>query len=757
MRNENASRFLSRIPSWLVGLVSGVLYSGIAVAAVAAVRPKYFHIDDALNADLPTSAGLLRVLESGALPILNPWAMSGGNHLVTMARAPFHPVALLMAGAWNVTGANGVTLITVFLHLLLIFTGVFLLAKSGLGLNLRWSLIASLLVASQPMLFGVLLTSWWAVSLGVGAFAWSAGALMWAARDPRPTRLLLLGVTTVGLFTAGWPHSWLVFAITCVLVAGYTTAVSDARGIGRLSSATLLAGAVITGTLVSLPFLSEYIALAAGGFLRRTSEFDNAGNFLNPSVSQVLSFGNPASGDFFNTFWGYIWIPVPIGFVTLLVWVAIFFCRHDRAMWKQDRLLQLLLALTAVLSLCTQMPSQLGPTRYGFRYLPYSTMFLALACVYYLARNERVWTRGRMWAASSVIAVSALFSSWKVPSQTDFLYTLVTPGLFAVGTILVLLLYRRVSVRPALEWALVVLAAVVVVLQIPAYGGFFRNDDTIPASGTADRVRAVSAGGFLLDAVSGLHRNQWAPGMESARYEIFDISLVNSYDSVGHAAFFNLLPQIGTQNYQKPAAVARLSRPAPAPFGSSCLFDVMRVTAVFTDANPKVGEHAALARCGFRLHSVREDTAMFAHVRPASDPESTVSLATEGTMIASDQLVNAQVERVEVSNPTGSDGRVAFARVWWPGYRATIDGRPVPVQSLDGLFVSVVVPAGATGTLELSYYPSTWNWAVPVGVTGMLLLAALSIYARRLGRKGQGVIEDGAGRHTIGEPAPGRE
>jgi len=631
-----------------------------------------------------------------------------------------------------------VALVTVFLHLFTIFTGVFLLARAGFRVSLKWSLVAAFLVSTQPLLVGVFLTSWWVVSLGIGAFAWAAGALLWAAHDPRPLRVLVLGVTTLGVFASGWPHSWLAFAATCILVAIYTAVVSRERGVRRFRTASVLAGSVLLGSIAAIPCISEYIALSRAGLLSRGSAFNNAGNFLTPTIGQLLGFANPSSGDFFNNFAGYSWIPIPIGFVTLLFWVAIFFTKHTRALWRSDRLLQLLAVTAALFYVCTQLPSQFGPTRWSFRYIPYAAMFMAVGCAYYLAKTRRIWSRARFGAAAVLVVVSAMTGAWKVPDPADHRYSLLTPSIFAIGTIVVLGLYKRAALRRWLDLALVVLAAVIVALQIPASGAFFHNEDKIPSGETGARVRTVSAGGFVFDAISGLRPNDWAPGFSSGRYGIFDIELVNNYDPVGHAALIALLPSPTGHGFQKPAALAVLSQPAPAPFGDVCMFDVMRVTAVFTHADPQVGEHAALAHCGFSMHSTRGQTALFTHPRPGSDPDSTVSVSTPGTRISDDQLVNAQVERVHVSNTTGAEGRVAFARVWWPGYSATIDGRPVATQSINGLFVSAAVPAGVSGTLELSYYPSTWGWALPLSLGGVVLLillcAWIGLWRRRKSR-----------------------
>ena len=50
---------------------------------------------------------------------------------------------------------------------------------------------------------------------------------------------------------------------------------------------------------------------------------------------------------------------------------------------------------------------------------------------------------------------------------------------------------------------------------------------------------------------------------------------------------------------------------------------------------------------------------------------------------------------LRVSSETG--GKVVFARLGWPGYRASIDGQPVPIDVVAKSFVTVDIPAGTKG------------------------------------------------------------
>jgi uncharacterized membrane protein YfhO len=52
-------------------------------------------------------------------------------------------------------------------------------------------------------------------------------------------------------------------------------------------------------------------------------------------------------------------------------------------------------------------------------------------------------------------------------------------------------------------------------------------------------------------------------------------------------------------------------------------------------------------------------------------------------------------ERRELRVNSQAGGRFAFVEQFFPGWRATVDSRPVPIERFDGAFQSILVPPGA--------------------------------------------------------------
>ncbi|HEY6880838.1 MAG TPA: hypothetical protein VI299_22595, partial [Polyangiales bacterium] len=94
-----------------------------------------------------------------------------------------------------------------------------------------------------------------------------------------------------------------------------------------------------------------------------------------------------------------------------------------------------------------------------------------------------------------------------------------------------------------------------------------------------------------------------------------------------------------------------------------------------------------------------------------------VPLLLTGAQPKSESFANAALNNlregrrhshVHVSVPTGDKpALVAFSRPWLPGWRASLNGRPMPLEQVDLLLPAVRVPPGARGELTLEYRPDS--------------------------------------------------
>ena len=71
---------------------------------------------------------------------------------------------------------------------------------------------------------------------------------------------------------------------------------------------------------------------------------------------------------------------------------------------------------------------------------------------------------------------------------------------------------------------------------------------------------------------------------------------------------------------------------------------------------------------------------------------------------------------ITVQVATEAPGVLLLSEVWYPGWRATINGEPADVLRVDGALRGVAIPAGAS-TVQLWFAPPSWRW----GLGGLLL------------------------------------
>jgi hypothetical protein len=73
---------------------------------------------------------------------------------------------------------------------------------------------------------------------------------------------------------------------------------------------------------------------------------------------------------------------------------------------------------------------------------------------------------------------------------------------------------------------------------------------------------------------------------------------------------------------------------------------------------------------------------------------------------------------------------LVVAESWYPGWRATIDGKPAQVLRANYLSQGVIVPTGAR-TVELEYSPDSFRYGQIISLSALILIALLAIWANR--------------------------
>jgi hypothetical protein len=113
---------------------------------------------------------------------------------------------------------------------------------------------------------------------------------------------------------------------------------------------------------------------------------------------------------------------------------------------------------------------------------------------------------------------------------------------------------------------------------------------------------------------------------------------------------------------------------------------------------------------------------------PPSDPDCT-NFVGAGQIFNISDNANRQVFRVAADAP----GWLVLSDVWYPGWRAYVDGVSVSIYRANYLFRAVQLSAG-THEVEIVYRPTSfWLGSIVSLVTWIILIALWLVYRRRYG------------------------
>jgi uncharacterized membrane protein YfhO len=80
---------------------------------------------------------------------------------------------------------------------------------------------------------------------------------------------------------------------------------------------------------------------------------------------------------------------------------------------------------------------------------------------------------------------------------------------------------------------------------------------------------------------------------------------------------------------------------------------------------------------------------------------------------------------LRIETVTSGPGVLVAVEAFDPDWRATVDGRPVPIDRANVLFRGVAVPAGRH-VVEMRYLPRSVAWGLGLCAVGLALAGALA-------------------------------
>ncbi len=115
--------------------------------------------------------------------------------------------------------------------------------------------------------------------------------------------------------------------------------------------------------------------------------------------------------------------------------------------------------------------------------------------------------------------------------------------------------------------------------------------------------------------------------------------------------------------------------------------------------------------------------------KPVAGVPQAAPLAAHSSGTAS--LAGYQRERLVIDATASRPGIVVLTDVWFPGWKATLDGREVPIERVDSMLRGVAVKPGRH-RIEMRYEPLSWRVGWIVSLAAALVLAALVVWGVKL-------------------------
>jgi len=680
----------------------------------------FFLQDDSESGAIPNWLYIGDRLHQGALPILTPDAWMAGNWTVEGQSSLWNPVQLAidyvapMVDRLDLLAAGVKGCFAVVLAL-----GVYRVALAY-GARPVWAAVVG---AAMPFSGWVLYydSATWVTSLfGLASMtqAWASG-VRYARGQSGPIPVF---VFTYLALSIGYVHSAIGIALVslCVLVG------EGLRSRSWVPAAKVAAVAVAAALCGLVTFLPGYLTSSVTWRVIGTASNNNL--FTAP-WSESLNAAIPVALPAIQGFSGSQVQKAPVSYIAWFILPVLAFVDWARAR-RLVRELAGPLMLVALMLVVTAGPSQLGPIRWPARMLPLLAVAVLVLIGVLVSRTVSLsgW-RGKAVIAVVLVLVSVLRSASALPGGTGqfALWGLI----LMVVSALVIALGRRFGVAPAAGAVLVSILGVlwVQVGQFPSNPGV--SQWHMPLSRSAAKAHFPDYQGVTLQL------GQRAPVKTRADAEAtwrslvignyartLGLDYVNSYTAVGHQRFSSLLCMRWEGGTCENAEQYLF---ADDPTTGLTYADLMGLDRVVLIKHTFPNAPARGAPIGWHFVNHADPLAWVLERNTPRPAQPGRVVASPGATVTNAAPSSDTAESMTVSSTSG--GSVVFSRLLWPGYTATLDGRPVPVGSLKGVFVTVRVPAGTQAArLALSFRPPGTTLGLVLASLGVALMTALMVF-----------------------------
>jgi len=695
---------------------------------VVALVPWVAFQDDMQTQQIGVSREIARAISEGALPLVSPRSWNGGALAGEYQYGVFSPARVALdVLAWRLRlGPASTALVLVSANLALLAAGAFRLGRAH-GL----SRAAAALVAASASLNGWVLAwgaDWYPA---ITSFAWLPW-IPWALSRRGAGRVLGAAVFTQLAVSAGWPFTDVMVAVVVAWWLGREAGLAPSDS-PRMRRALSGAAAVLLGVGLAAPSL---LCLRAFGPATLRAAMHGLEWARRVPWTALPAMAMPA----LRVDWpGFDGGPRPSvelscgGVVLGLIAAAAVgrgraggFLRAAR--WE--------LGLCVMGALLVLAPS-IAPMRWSYRFLPLLHLGVALAGGRALdelgsevadgdtSGRHRLLRNPGAWAAALTLVVLLTALVARAVDVTTVI-PLVAGWLALFG--LLALAWARTPVPSRLaRWLAPALTAVgqVMVMAVVDH----RDVPTWQVDARALEPAPLHADRLYLSLCTNDARD--GDGIDATLRPanvpmLSGLSFVNGYSAMKPAGVQTRFGA-SVQGYLWPDAIVGALDEATRDGGLLERLGIDGlVVGVDIEGEPALAVASRLSRAGWVRVAQLSAGSIWERPGAAHAVAWSASRTVTPTSVGRDRL------ELDVSGSAAAPSDlVVTRRAWYPGWEATLDGAPVPVEAYEGVIAAARLSTGAHGRLVMRYRPSGLREGALVAAAALLLLVVLAVVERR--------------------------
>ena len=756
-------------------LTFSVFYAITIIIICSLFQSDFFCMDDVAYEMLGFFRQIGHIWSEGRIPFIVDSMYLGGNEMIDLGKGIFLPqniLVSLIASRFHYVLLPG--WILAFINIVLVSLSALVIARL-FRLYKCYAYTLAAFTVIQPVFLYQYLGAWWN---GANGQAWamvSIATFLLLRKNYSKINIILNFISVIFLLSAGWPHGVIGYAVFVGV-----TLVFEFKQSGKLNKVVYLSIPTILAFIFSYLIYSEYIF--SHDLINRVSGFDSTNRAFTPSWSTIILGFFPAFYDYMAGYGSYKLILVPLGFSTLYL-PMVFFYRNIKELWQRDNNLKWFSALIIVFFLLLQMPTQFGPLRWPFRFLPFISFFICLAVFYILQYAHIIQSKdailNKKIYISLYIILGGLFIFLPVYAGFDVLalilslvlmlflferdlfnfkksilvnfnknYFLVIFCTFClvvfnswnihpfyvvlqIFSVWLLILSPKIIERKS-SFGMVGLTLLILLLflnGLPTMGGYYQRHTEF-----AERIHVpdnVNLQGYVLSLPlknTYLKQTRQLNDIASAQFGFYDIKSINGYSPVGSKRFEKILPvHKSAHGIFKPKQVLANILQNTKGF-NVCQAVLMRISTIIVNKDDYTAFSHQFKQCGYsEVQSAGSRNDLYVSL------PFTLTKGWENNSpfvypdIAGVRIVKHENNTDWVQIPEHKDNiTLIFPRLWWYGYSANIDDHILSVTAdSSGSLVQVSVPPDFNGVLHLSYFPVTWRylWFLPIlAIIGLIIL-----------------------------------